>query len=209
MRHLKINNLHIITTERSDGNMKDLQVRENFIKKLNLPVYLPAQEHTTVITTPEEDLKPADGVFISKKGVAGGVLTADCMPVVLTDFERLVVIHAGWRGLIGGIIENGIKMLEGGSITAFIGASARKCCYEVQEDFVKSLQEKGLSGKYFHRRNGRITFSMQDYAKDLMLKRGIKRLFDISLCTICGEEFFSYRKGDFYERILTLAWLEG
>ncbi|NPA17151.1 MAG: polyphenol oxidase family protein [Aquificae bacterium] len=209
MRHLKIKNLNIIITEKSDGNMKDPDTREDFLKKTGLPVYIPHQKHTAVITTPEENLSPADGVFIERKVFAGGVLTADCMPVVITDFNKLVVIHAGWRGAVGGIIQRGIELFEKPEeLTVFIGPSAGKCCYQVQNDFIEMFREKGLPDKYFYRNSGGITFSMQEFVKDITDRYGIKNLIDISLCTICEDDFYSYRKGDFSERILTLAWLE-
>ncbi|WP_457639599.1 polyphenol oxidase family protein [Persephonella sp.] len=206
MQQLRVKNLKIVFSERKDGNMKDAYIREKFIRSVcPYPVYIPNQKHTTVITSPENTDIPADGIFIGRKKTAGGVLTADCMPVVLTDFEKLAVIHAGWKGLLGGIIEKGIQMFpDPQKLTAFIGVSARDCCYEIQEDFIK---ENNIPEKYI-KRGSLITFSMQKTAKDIMKKYGIEKIIDISLCTICNPEFFSYRKGDFYERILTLAWLE-
>jgi len=209
MRHLKIKNLNIITTEKSDGNMKDPSIRKGFIRKIGIPVYIPHQKHTAVITTPEENLSPADGVFIERKVFAGGVLTADCMPVIMTDFNKIAVIHAGWRGAVGGIIQRGIELFKTPeNLTVFIGISARKCCYQVQNDFVEMLTEKGFPDKYFYENSGIITFSMQEFVKDITNQYGIKNLIDISLCSICEDNFYSYRKEDFSERILTCAWLE-
>ncbi|MDQ7056168.1 MAG: laccase domain-containing protein [Persephonella sp.] len=86
--------------------------------------------------------------------------------------------------------------------------SARKCCYEVQEDFVRTLKNKGISEKFFSRSSDRITFSLQELAVEKLKRYGIEEIYDISFCTICSERFFSYRNGDFEERILTMAWLE-
>jgi len=209
MRHLEIENLNIIFTEKADGNMKDPPTRKKFIERVGIPVYIPRQKHTSIITTPEENILPADGVLIKRKGSAGGVLTADCMPVVITDFKKLVVLHAGWKGIVSGIIHKGVEIFDRKEgITVFIGPSARRCCYQVQVDFVDMFRKKGLPDRYFYRDGNRIMFSMHEFTKAIFRQYGIKNLIDISLCTICEDNFYSYRKGDFSERILTFAWLE-
>ncbi len=189
--------------------MKDFSVRENFINKHLFPYpVLPEQKHSSVVKNADSQNLECDGLFTQEKNKALGVLTADCMPVVLTDFSSLSVVHAGWRGLIGGIIENALRMFGKKEIFAFIGPSARKCCYEVQEEFAESLKKTGVSERFFSRSSGRITFSLQELAVEKLKIGGTKEIYDISLCTICSQKFFSYRNGDFGERILTMAWLE-
>ena len=209
MKHINIRNLNIVFTEKSDGNMRDAILRKNFIKKHKFPLpVLPKQRHSSVVLNVDGKDLEGDGLFTQEKNRALGVLTADCMPVVLTDFYTLSVIHAGWRGLVDGIIENAVNMFKGKGIFAFIGPSARKCCYEVQEDFVCALRSKGISERFFLKFSDRITFSLQEVAVEKLKICGIKEIYDISLCTICSQKFFSYRNGDFEERILTMAWLE-
>jgi len=189
--------------------MKDSSVRKDFINKHQLPSpILPEQKHSSVVKNADSHNLECDGLFTQEKNKALGVLTADCMPVVLTDFFSLSVVHAGWRGLIGGIIENALRMFGKKEIFAFIGPSARKCCYEVQEKFAENLKKMGVSERFFSRSSDRITFSLQELAVEKLKIGGIKEIYDISLCTICSQKFFSYRNGDFEERILTMAWLE-
>ncbi|WP_457625217.1 polyphenol oxidase family protein [Persephonella sp.] len=208
MEHLKFDTLNVVFTEKSDGNQREKENRHNIIRKFRLnSVFIPNQKHTNVITTPEKIDIDADGIFITGKNTAGGVLTADCLPVVITDFENLAVVHAGWRGLVGGIIENAVRLFKG-EIFCFIGPSAGKCCYEVGEDFVDEMLKIGVDSRYFYRNGRKITFSLKELAADKMKKYGAKQIFDISLCSICSENFYSYRKGDLDKRILTFAWLE-
>ncbi|WP_081826585.1 polyphenol oxidase family protein [Persephonella sp. KM09-Lau-8] len=207
MKHLKIKNLNIVFTEKEDGNMREPSNREKLVNKFPIKnLLVPNQKHTANIIFPEDINQEADGIVIDKKNIAGGVLTADCMPVVLTDFNRLVVIHAGWKGLLAGIIQKGIEFFEKKeNIYAFIGAHARKCCYEVQQDFI---EKNSIEKKYIYKENNKLTFAMSELAADILKKHGVRQVEDISICTICNDNLFSYRKGNFNERILTFAWLE-
>ncbi|WP_081825243.1 polyphenol oxidase family protein [Persephonella sp. IF05-L8] len=207
MKHLKIKNLNIVFTEKKDGNMREPSNREKLVNKFPIKsLLIPNQKHTANIIFPENINQEADGIVIEEKNIAGGVLTADCMPVVLTDFNRLVVIHAGWKGLLSGIIQKGIEFFEKKeNIYAFIGAHARKCCYEVQQDFI---EKNGIEKKYIYKENNKLTFAMSELATDILRKYGVKQVEDLSICTICSDSLFSYRKGNFNERVLTFAWLE-
>ena len=207
MKHLKIKNLNIVFTEKEDGNMREPSNREKLVNKFPIKnLLVPNQKHTANIVFPEDINQEADGIVIDKKEIAGGVLTADCMPVVLTDFNRLVVIHAGWKGLLSGIIQKGIEFFEKKeNIYALIGAHARKCCYEVQQDFI---QKNHIEKKYIYKENNKLTFAMSELTADILKKHGVRQVEDISICTICNDNLFSYRKGNFNERILTFAWLE-
>ncbi|RMD46628.1 MAG: peptidoglycan editing factor PgeF [Aquificota bacterium] len=211
MKKISLGKLNIVYTEKEDGNMRDIYSREKIIKRFGFNnIFVPVQKHTNVVVSIEEvSNKNADGIYTGKKNQPIGVLTADCMPVVLSDGEIVSVIHAGWRGLFNGILENGVKyLINKEKAFAFIGPSARDCCYQVGDDFVEEAKKYGISinKKYFKFDDG-IKFSMQEVAKDRLKTAGINHIIDISLCTICKENFFSYRKGDFENRLLTFAWL--
>lgn len=207
MRYLKFNNLNVAFTDRNDGNMKDISSRKKVINQFPIKdLLIPNQKHTDNIVN-EKNIKKeeADGVFINRKFIAGGVLTADCMPIIISDFTSFAVIHAGWRGLLKGIIQKGLDFFEKKeNLFVFIGASARKCCYEVQEDFIKKT---GIDERYIYR-GEKTSFSMQELAIDILREQGVKNIFDAGICTICNNSYFSYRRGYFNERILTFAWLE-
>ena len=209
MRHLKFRNLNIVYTEAKDGNQKDPEKRKEVLKIFGFDnVFIPNQKHTNRVLDFFDPEIEADGIFVREKGKPAGVLTADCLPVVITDFRYLAVVHAGWRGLVNGILENAVSFFDSKEeIFAFIAPSAGKCCYEVQKDFMEDMIKKGIDKKYFYK-DKKIRFSLKDLASDKLKKCGIKEVFDISLCTICSDEFFSYRKGDFDKRIFTFAWLE-
>jgi hypothetical protein len=89
----------------------------------------------------------ADGVVCSEPGVAVGVVTADCLPVLLASEGGRVVaaIHAGWRGLARGVVTEGIDALRrssgGARIVAAIGPHIGPCCYEVDAPVIDALTQ--------------------------------------------------------------------
>ena len=212
MKKRKFKNLNIIYTEREDGNMRDKSVREKFLKEIGLKyVYIPKQEHTNIVAPFVNISAPADGLYTDLKNIPVGVLTADCMAIVLTDFKSLVVLHAGWRGLFSGIIENGLKYFkEKENIFAYISPSIMDCCFEVGKDFIQNLEDYKINKKYLTERNGKYFFSLQNLAIEKLKHNGISNIFNESVCSKCGNNgnIFSYRRGDFDKRILTLAYLE-
>ena len=212
MKRYKFENLNIIYTEREDGNMRDKAVRETFLKKVGLKyVYIPKQEHTNIVAPFVNMSAPADGLYTDLKKIPLGVLTADCMAIVLTDFRALVVLHAGWRGLFRGIIENGMKYFKDKSnIFAYISPSIKGCCFEVGKDFIKNLDEYKIDKKYLLERDGKYYFSLQDLAVEKLKNGGVQKIVNENICSKCGngESIFSYRRGDFDKRILTLAYLD-
>ena len=212
MKHISLGKLNIVYTEKSDGNMRDENNRKQILKKYNFDnIFLPNQKHTTNIFPVETyNNEETDGLYTSKTNTPLGILTADCMPIVLTDSKTLVVIHAGWKGLFEGILEKGVSIFKDkNNIFGFIGPSAKDCCYYVQEDFLENAKKYGieLNKRYLKKDEKGFKFSLQEVAKDKLKNAGVNHIIDYSKCTICSNNFFSYRKGDFDERILTFAWL--
>ena len=95
-------------------------------------------------------LEPGVEAFPKSDGLVTGLparplvlLTADCLPVAVAraDGRRLAVLHAGWRGLVAGIVERGVEAV-GGRATAAVGPGAGPCCYEVGDDVAGVLRER-------------------------------------------------------------------
>ncbi len=85
----------------------------------------------------------ADGQATAVEGLAVMVLSADCLPVALGCESAVAIVHAGWRGLAGGVLEQGVRALEGLAagerITAIVGPGAGVCCYEVGPEVHEAL----------------------------------------------------------------------
>jgi YfiH family protein len=145
----------------------------------------------------------ADGHAVAVKGVAAMVLAADCVPVVLGAEGAVAALHAGWRGLAAGVLEEGVRALrqvggEGG-LTAIVGPCAGVCCYEVGEEVHGAFEGA-------HRVGHKI--DLRAIARDRLLAAGVAEVRDVEACTICDERYFSYRReGALAGRQAGLAWL--
>jgi polyphenol oxidase len=150
---------------------------------------------------PEQD---ADGQATSLPRVGTLVLTADCLPVALAAPGAVAMLHAGWRGLAQGVLEEGVRTLrahvgEATEIVAVIGPGAGACCYEVGPEvhasFGAALRE-------------RANIDLRAIARERLLAAGVGGVHDADACTICDERFFSHRReGERAGRQGGVAWL--
>jgi YfiH family protein len=145
----------------------------------------------------------ADGHAIALPRAAAMVLTADCIPVALGAHGAVAALHAGWRGLAAGVLEEGVRALRDvggqGDVVAVIGPCAGACCYEVGEEV-----HAAFGGAH---RDGRM-IDLRAIAAERLLAAGVAEVRHAQACTICDERFFSYRReGARAGRQAGLAWL--
>jgi len=145
----------------------------------------------TGVVTPGTDYEQCDGLWTDEPGQGLMLVTADCLPVALarTDGSRLVVLHAGWRGLLAGIAEAGTAAADGETVAA-IGPGIGPCCYEVGEE---------VAGPFRARFGDDVA---PDGHLDLPLAAaralefsGVKRVDRVGGCTACDPDtYFSHRR---------------
>ena len=145
----------------------------------------------------------ADGHALAARDTAAMVLTADCVPVVLGAGGAVAALHAGWRGLAAGVLEEGVRALRDvggvGDAVAVVGPCAGACCYEVGEEVHAVFQDAHRHGR---------TIDLRAIARERLLAAGIDEVRDVGGCTICEKRFFSYRReGSRAGRQAGLAWL--
>jgi polyphenol oxidase len=145
----------------------------------------------------------ADGHATALRGVGTMVLVADCLPVVLACEGAVAALHAGWRGLAGGVLEEGVRALRElggeGEIAAVIGPGARACCYEVGEE---------LHAVFGGKRRAGANLDLPGLARDRLAAAGVRRIEDVGVCTICDARLFSHRReGARAGRQAGVAWL--
>jgi YfiH family protein len=145
----------------------------------------------------------ADGHAVAAGGVAAMVLAADCLPVVLGARGAVAALHAGWRGLAAGVLEEGMRALRevggSGDVVAVLGPCAGACCYEVGEEV-----HAAFGGT---RRRGAL-IDLRAIASDRLLAAGAAEVREVSSCTICDERYFSHRReGKRAGRQAAVAWL--
>ena len=144
---------------------KNLSLVSNKMKISLNRLYLMHQTHSNkvlIINKRNKDLKKfkSDALITKLKGVALGVVTADCVPIILYDVKNQIIacIHAGWKGASSGIIENTFKKFKKinskNKIFASIGPCIGKKSYEVDIDFYKKFMLKSKKNKkYFLKKN--------------------------------------------------------
>jgi YfiH family protein len=147
----------------------------------------------------------ADAIVTATPGVAIGVLTADCAPVLFCDGEARVIgaAHAGWRGVLAGIVEATVEAMEGlgarpERISAVIGPAISQKAYEVGEDYRERFlaEEPGSAGFFVNDEgSGEPHFDLPGYVGERLAKAGVGKIADLRLCTYCDEtRLFSYRR---------------
>lgn len=164
---------------------------------------------TTVIKVVEPwavDNRPqADAMVTKEKGIAIGILTADCGPVLFVDPRAGVIgaAHAGWKGAVGGVLENTISEMEKlgatrGKISAAIGPCIWQDSYEVGSDFLKPFIAENKTNERFFRPSARIghyMFDLPGYIYARLKGAGIVDISPSPADTLADEgRFFSYRR---------------
>ncbi len=133
----------------------------------------------------------ADGLATATPGAGLMALGADCLTVALCtpgDEPRLAVAHAGWKGLLGGVLQAAVRQAGPGAVCA-VGPSAGPCCYEVQDDVGEPLRAAFGDDAV---RDGKADLWLG--AERALRAAGAAEVHVSGLCTICDERFFSHRR---------------
>lgn len=133
------------------------------------------------------------------------VFTADCLPVIVYDKIHNVIgaAHVGWQGAVKEVVK---KMLERmhilygmqpHNLEVFFGPSALSCCYEIQKDFLKNLEQFSYAPVCLQERDGKLFFDNRELVFQQLIASGIapeaiKK--EYSACTIHNKQFCSYRR---------------
>ena len=152
----------------------------------------------------EDDRPEADALVTDRPGIALGIVTADCAPVLLADREAGVIgaAHAGWRGAVGGVTDSSIAaMLRLGArierISAAIGPCIARASYEVDHGFFDNLLKDDADNERFFSDgpSGKPHFDLEAYVAARLSAAGVRRIEALGLDTYAREdEFFSYRR---------------
>jgi YfiH family protein len=147
----------------------------------------------------------ADGIITAFPKFAFGILTADCVPVLIADKKNktIAAIHSGWKGANSGIIDNLIKNFKKkgsklSDLIVAIGPCISQKNYEVKKDFLKKIKNKNFDfKKYFKIKNKRFYFNLRVFVDNKFLKLGVlkRNIEHINKDTYSNyKNFFSYRR---------------
>jgi YfiH family protein len=159
-----------------------------------------------VVTRENLAEKPeGDGMVTAAAGIMLAVASADCVPILMVDEACKVVgaIHAGWRGVLAGIAEEGVRAMTllgaaPGGIRAALGPSIGQCCFEVDDDLAHRFARE-VAGSERHSRSGgpgKSHLDLRAIVTDQLLRMGLPResISNAGPCTKCANDrFFSRR----------------
>ncbi len=154
---------------------------------------------------PPQSRPRGDAIVTSTPGLAIGVTTADCGPILLADPRARVIgaAHAGWRGAIAGILEATVAAMERlggerGQIRAALGPMIRQSNYDVGPDLIaRFATEDSTSVRFFvaASRSGHALFDLAAYIAARLHRAGVGEVEDLGLCTYADPaRFFSFRR---------------
>ena len=134
----------------------------------------------------------ADGLWTDEPGLPILAMSADCLPIVLARVGKpgVTVLHAGWRGLLAGIVAAGAEALGGEKLVAAVGPAIGPCCYEVGEEVAAPFRER-FGDDVVQRSH----LDLWTSAERALRAAGVERVERFDRCTACEPEtFFSHRR---------------
>jgi YfiH family protein len=153
---------------------------------------------------PDEARPHADALVTDRPGLALGILTADCTPVLFADTGAGVVgaAHAGWKGAIGGVVESTVAAMERlgaqrDRIVAAVGPTIARKSYEVDEGFMRTFVERDPEHERFFSdgRAGHYQFDLEGFVVCRVAAAGVHRVEALGIDTYSDpDRFFSYRR---------------
>jgi YfiH family protein len=152
-----------------------------------------------------ENAPRADAVVTQVPGLAVGVTTADCGPVLFADPQAGIVsaAHAGWKGALGGVLEATLATMEKlgaerARIVAALGPTIRQPSYEVGPEFVARFSAADPETERFFvpaPRKDHALFDLPGFIALRLTRAGVGQVEDLALCTYADpSRFFSYRR---------------
>lgn len=170
-----------------------------------LTLYQVHSADAVIVTEPWVGQGPkADAMATRLKGVALGVLAADCMPFLLVDAEAEVIgaAHAGWRGALAGVLEATVQAMvsigaRADRIVAAVGPCMRQPNFEVGLDVLDAFTAKYPDAEQFFAPGlsaQKRQLDLVGFGRARLAETGVKALDDIGVCTLAeSERYFSYR----------------
>ena len=195
------------------GNIKydDPQIvkknRNLFYSKLGLSeklIALPVQVHSSnvkIISIPGS-VPETDALITTEKGLFLGVLTADCLPVLIyaPSVQAVAVIHAGWRGIVQNILANTLNLLHkhlgvfSSDLYVAIGPGLQKECFEVRSDVFEQFPEDFLNP---HEETSKRFLNLSGFVNQHLISQNVpaEQIYVNKDCTKCNlERYYSYRR---------------
>ena len=166
-------------------------------------IIIPNQNHTNTVLEVKKENNinlNSDGLITNRSDILLGILTADCAPIVILGKKQFAIVHAGWKGLLDGIIENTTnKLLRCGEVienlAVFVGPHLKTKSFEVKEDFIEILKKKvNYFDNFIIRINKSFFFDFSKLIEEKLKENKIHNFQISEEDTFSNpEKFFSHR----------------
>ncbi|MCU7880264.1 MAG: peptidoglycan editing factor PgeF [Candidatus Thiodiazotropha sp. (ex Lucinoma aequizonata)] len=201
----------------------DPQVVSSNRHRLRIQYQLPtepfwlSQVHGCSVASPDRDQVgcQADAVYTDRAGVVCAVLTADCLPLLITDWygREVCAVHAGWRGLAAGIIENTLQRFEAAAdqLMVWLGPAIGPTAFEVLDDVRQCFLDCDQADEcaFTPSRSGHWLADIYTLARLRLVRAGVGSVAGGKYCTVTQQTlFYSYRRDGVTGRMASLIWLE-
>ena len=198
----------------ADNSEKVFDNRKKLIKYFNLPSeprYL-NQIHSDKCLAFNSSECEGDALYSNKKNEVCAILTADCLPIFITDTlgQEVAVIHAGWKGLSRGVIEHTLKSFDSNNLVAHFGPAISQYSFEVGEEVRDQYISKDNNFQSaFKTNSGKHYLDLYHAAKIILYSFNIYKISGGDECTFQEKDkYFSYRRdGKYSGRMANLIWI--
>ena len=158
-------------------------------------------------------LQQADASYTNESGVVCAVMTADCLPLLVCSMDGAQVgaIHAGWRGILAGVISNTVIAMQQQNLLVWLGPAIGPDCFEVGAEVRDAFLEKSatFNSAFKKQVNGKWLADIYQMARIELAALGIANVYGGTNCTVTEHErFYSYRRDTQTGRMATLIWRE-
>lgn len=174
------------------------------------------QTHSTTVyrenAEPSLRLRDGDGLVTQEKGVALVMMTADCLPIVISnqDGTEIACLHAGWRGLADGIIESTVSKMQTPGFSAWIGAAISQQNFEVGAEVKAKFEaiNADYANDFLPKQNGKFLADLYSIAIKKLNALGVKAVSGADRCSYAEKQYFySYRRQAHTGRMATFVFI--
>jgi len=199
----------------NDNSETVLANRKVISQMLNLPsnpIWLEQVHSNRVIKIDKNTaVQQADASYTDQAGVVSVVMTADCLPVLLasSDGTEIAAVHAGWRGLLAGVIANTVAMFKSDNVIAWLGPAIGPDCFEVGGEVKESFvaKSKDFASAFKQTSEEKYLADIYQLARLELATLGITQVYGGDFCTVTDKQrFYSYRRDGETGRMATLIW---
>jgi len=181
----------------------------------NSPLWLEQVHGTDVIHTSSwKKSSQADAIYSDQPNQVCAIMTADCLPVLFTDRQgkQVAAAHAGWRGLLNGVLENTVSQFTGvrEDILVWLGPAIGPSQFEVGQEVYAAFTAYSQDAKQAFKVSDQTHYLADIYllAKQRLSALGITQIYGGDFCTVTEKQrFFSYRRDGITGRMVSLIWI--